>query len=145
MVDAKLENLGQYVRRIMKQKGLTQQQIEERSEHRITSAYVASICTGRAKNLSIEKLKGLALGLGVDLPELIQVAYNLSDQTTDSRTNSYSDPALVLYILQKVVAYPELMQVLQDWSNLPAKKQREIVRAFQKTLEARLKPTLRPE
>ena len=56
--------LSAYVRRVMKLKGLTQNDVEQMSGGRITDGYVASITTDRATNLSVEKLVALADGLG---------------------------------------------------------------------------------
>ena len=56
----------------MKLKGLTQKDVQRMSGGRITDGYVASITTGRAKNLSVDKLKALADGLGVDVDALFE-------------------------------------------------------------------------
>ena len=68
------QQLGEYVKWVMKLKGLTQKDVQRLSGGKITDGYVASITTGRAGNLSVEKLKALADGLGVDLDDLFHVA-----------------------------------------------------------------------
>ncbi|HSO75224.1 MAG TPA: helix-turn-helix domain-containing protein, partial [Blastocatellia bacterium] len=57
--------LRTYVKRIMTQKGLTLRDIEMRSDAKITDGYVADILRGTAANPSAEKIKALAVGLGV--------------------------------------------------------------------------------
>ena len=70
----KLETLDQYVKRILGEKQLTMREVEERSEHKIADAYVASIVKGIAKNLSVDKLKALAVGLGEPEETVFKVA-----------------------------------------------------------------------
>jgi len=59
------KQLGEYVKWVMKLKGLTQKDVQRLSGWQITDGYVASITTGRAGNLSVDKLRALADGLGV--------------------------------------------------------------------------------
>ena len=68
------KQLGEYVKWVMKLKGLTQKDVQRLSGWQITDGYVASITTGRAGNLSVDKLRALADGLGVDLDDLFHVA-----------------------------------------------------------------------
>ena len=67
-------NLADYVRRIMLDKGLNAQDVERRSNKRITRGYVSKILSGAQKNLSVEKLEALADGLGQPLIEILWVA-----------------------------------------------------------------------
>ena len=55
-------DLSEYVKRVMKLKGLTQKDVQRMSGWRITDGYVASITTARATNLSVDKLLALADG-----------------------------------------------------------------------------------
>lgn len=113
------KGLAEYVRRIMGLKSLTQRDIEDLSGGTITSAYVASILTGRAKNLSVEKLKALALGLGVEADELFHVALGQSNGPQGQSQASYrSDPLVVLEIIQKVLVSPSVAQILEEVLNM---------------------------
>ncbi len=70
----KLETLDQYVKRIMGEKQLTMREVQERSGHKIAGAYVARIMRGIARNLSVDKLKALAVGLGEPEETVFKVA-----------------------------------------------------------------------
>ena len=59
------EGLGTYVRRVLREKKLTLSDVERRAGSNISDSYVHGISTGRVKNLSLDKLKALARGLGV--------------------------------------------------------------------------------
>lgn len=59
------EGLDRYVRRILKEKNLTLSDVERRADSNISDSYVHGISTGSIKNLSVDKLKALARGLGV--------------------------------------------------------------------------------
>src|ERR1051325_335236 len=77
MAVVNIETLGQYVTRIMKAKGLKQDEVRRLSGNRITDGYVRDIMTGRANNPSVEKLKALARGLSVPEDDLFRVARGL--------------------------------------------------------------------
>jgi transcriptional regulator with XRE-family HTH domain len=68
------ENLSGYVRRILKEKGLTLSDVERRAGGEISDSYVAGITSGSVKNLTLEKLKALAKGLGVSEYRVIEIA-----------------------------------------------------------------------
>ena len=57
-------DLSRYIRKVMKEKNLTQRDIELRSGGKITDGYVADILSGDAKNPSVDKIKALARGEG---------------------------------------------------------------------------------
>jgi transcriptional regulator with XRE-family HTH domain len=70
----RFETLDKYVRRVLKEKELTLSAVERQAGGDISDSYVASITTGNVKNLSLEKLKALARGLGVTEREIFAVA-----------------------------------------------------------------------
>ena len=104
-------DLGEYVKRVMKLKGLTQKDVQRMSGGRITDGYVASITTGRAKNLSVDKLRALADGLGVDTDELFHVACGLQD---DSGVSNAPDSLMILETVQQAVMSPAVTQILHE-------------------------------
>lgn len=69
-----METLAEYVTRIMDEKGLKVADIERRSGGEIADSYITKIMRGTSKNPTIDKLKILAQGLGVDEDEIFQVA-----------------------------------------------------------------------
>jgi len=112
MAGAKHE-LGEYVKRVMKLKGLTQKDVQRMSGGRITDGYVASITTGRAKNLSVDKLRALADGLGVDTDELFHVACGLRG-LDDSGMSNAPDSLMILETVQQAVMSPAVTQILHE-------------------------------
>ena len=114
MAEAK-HHLGEYVKWVMKLKGLTQKDVQRLSGGRITDGYVASITTGRAGNLSVEKLKALADGLGVDLYDLFDVASGRPGSPDErDKARATTDPLLILDTVQKVVASPDITEILNE-------------------------------
>jgi transcriptional regulator with XRE-family HTH domain len=108
-------DLGEYVKRVMKLKGLTQKEVQRVSGGRITDGYVASISIGRACNPSVDKLKALADGLGVDVDELFHVACGLPQDMEDRGKSSHtSDPLMILETVRKAVVNPEVIQILHE-------------------------------
>jgi len=108
-------DLGEYVKRVMKLKGLTQKDVQRVSGGRITDGYVASISIGRACNPSVDKLKALADGLGVDMDELFHVACGLPEDMDDQGKSSYApDPLVLLETVRKAVVNPDVIQILHE-------------------------------
>jgi transcriptional regulator with XRE-family HTH domain len=72
-----METFGKYVSRVMEEKNLTALDVEARASeagHKITDTYVTNIIRGVNRNLSVEKLQALAVGLDIDAVELFKVA-----------------------------------------------------------------------
>lgn len=121
MTTSRGEDLRSYVRRIMKQKGLTLRDVEHRSGERITDGYVSGIIAGTAKNPSVEKVKALADGLGVDVVELFHVACGtFEDSAAELHKVDPSHSLMVLELMQKIVISPELIDLLHEILNLSA-------------------------
>ena len=106
-------DLGEYVKRVMKLKGLTQKDVQRMSGGKITDGYVASITTGRAKNLSVDKLRALAYGLGVDTDELFHVACGLRELDHSGVSNA-PDSLMILETVQQAVMSPDVTQILHE-------------------------------
>lgn len=107
------KDLSEYVRQVMKLKGLTQKDVQRMSGGRITDGYVASITTGRAKNLSVDKLKALADGLGVDADALFRVACGRLEGLEVSGSGG-PDVLMILETVQKAVMSPDVTEILEE-------------------------------
>ena len=83
-VEEPVETLSDYVRRIMSEKRLTLREVARRSGSNITQGYVGGIVQGIHTNPSVEKLKALAAGLGVDENEAFRVARGLAPRQPSS-------------------------------------------------------------
>lgn len=115
MAESNKGPLSRYVRRTMKQKGLTLRDIEVRSEGRITDGYVADILRGAANNPSAEKIKALASGLGVDAHALFDVICGPFElRKGEAPGKDTSDLELFVEMMQEVAESPELMKVVEE-------------------------------
>ena len=77
------ENLSSYVRRILREKGLTLSDVERRAGGEISDSYVAGITSGSVRNLTLDKLKALARGLGVSEYRVIEIASGIPNPGDD--------------------------------------------------------------
>lgn len=68
------ESLDRYVRRILKERGLSYADVEERSQGAISDSYIGNIVTGTVGSVTVAKLKALARGLDVSEDEIFAVA-----------------------------------------------------------------------
>ena len=69
-----MKNLRDYLRTVMKQKGLSVPEIAERSGNTIKPSYIFDILKGKTQYISVDKLNALAKGLGIDQVELFKIA-----------------------------------------------------------------------
>jgi transcriptional regulator with XRE-family HTH domain len=108
-------DLSRFVRQVMKEKGLTQRDVELRSDGKITDGYVADILSGDAKNPSVEKVKALARGLDVNVIELFRVACGPCEQSAMGRERVViSEVAPFLEMMLEVADSPELIKIVQE-------------------------------
>jgi transcriptional regulator with XRE-family HTH domain len=127
---ARTEDLRQYVKRVMRRKNLTLRDIEMRSGGRITDGYVSGIIAGVAKNPSVDKIRALADGLGVEVAEVFHVACGLPAISDGSpRPDPYSSLAL-LDLMQRVVLTPELLDFLCELVTLPTQERLSLLRTL---------------
>ena len=107
------EDLRQYVKRTLKLKRLSLRDVQRQSGGSITQGYVGAIIKGTNSNLTVDKLKALALGLGVDEDEIFLVARGA--QQHGERRAQLSDQAQalsILELLQKTITDVEMLQIL---------------------------------
>ena len=71
---SKQESLDRYVRRVLKEKGLSYAEVEARSEGAISDSYIGNIVTGSVGSVPVAKLKALARGLDVSEDEIFAIA-----------------------------------------------------------------------
>ena len=135
--------LNEYVRRVMKLKGLTQKDVERMSGGRITDAYVASITTDRATNLSVDKLVALADGLGVDPDQLFHVARGLPEGQL-GRTSS-SEALRILETVQKAVASPDVTEILNEAVRLSTDERSLLLKSMKRASANKSKSKRKPK
>ena len=140
MPSAKKNGLDEYVKRVMKLKGLTQKDVQRLSGGRITDGYVASITTGRARNLSVDKIGALAEGLGVDTDELFHVACGTTEVVDQRRKDGHSvDPLMILETVQKAVASPDVTEILDRVVRLSPEERRVFLKSLKRLGESERK------
>ena len=112
---SKIESLAQYVQRILHEKNLKHNDVEERSRHNgdkgIAHASIGQIVNGIAKNPSVSKLKALAVGLDEPEDDLFNVARGLP---LDYKSTGSRDPwpgALLAKAIGKIVSSSQTQRI----------------------------------
>jgi transcriptional regulator with XRE-family HTH domain len=118
------ETLSQYVQRIMKQKDLGLTDIERNCNKEMTASYIGKVASGSVTNLSVEKIVALAKGLDVDPYEIFAVSYGVPPGDPH-RPDAY----VLIDIMQKLLADPELMEAVNYLVNLSV-EQRKVFAKF---------------
>jgi transcriptional regulator with XRE-family HTH domain len=107
------EDLRQYVKRTLKLKRLSLRDVQRRSGGDITQGYVGAIIKGTNSNLTVDKLKALARGLGVDEDEIFLVARSAQGQSeARARLSDQAQALSILELLQKTVSDVEMLEIL---------------------------------
>lgn len=129
------ESLGQYVRRVLKEKNLSLSEVEQRAGGRISDSYICSITTGGAGSVTVAKLKALARGL--DVPEDDIFAAARGSQSEDDGEFQVSDFALLFRKFKDLAPEDKgevqaLLQVLQreiEWRQMRPQNRMRLVSA----------------
>ncbi len=118
------EELKDFVKRILKQKRLTLKDVQQRSGGSITQAYVSAIVRGVYTNLTVEKLKALARGLGVEEDKIFRVARGVSSEEAFSeKGNNLYQITYFLDLMQQVADNPQLLEIIDELLRMPSDTQ----------------------
>ena len=109
----KVETLGEYLKRIMSEKRLTMIDVQERSDRRITDAYIANIMKGIANNPSVDKLKALAVGIGEPEDDVFKVARGVPLDGKQEENGEPWSAGGIVKAMEMVMTSPERTQILR--------------------------------
>jgi transcriptional regulator with XRE-family HTH domain len=123
------ENLREFLKRVMKQKGLTLRDVEQNCGKKITNSYISRVINGKGQNLTLETIVALAEGFEVDPHDIFAAAYGKPPQ------NVAVDPLLLIEMLQKLASNPQLVQVIREWTRLSAEEQLVMLQAIERINE----------
>ena len=117
----KVESLGEYLKRIMSEKRLTMIDVQERSDRRITDAYIANLMKGIASNPSVDKLKALAVGLGEPEESVFKVARGVPLDGAQEQNGEPWSAGGIVKAMEMVMLSPERTQILRALIEMPIK------------------------
>ena len=100
MDKSQMDPFSRYVRRRMREQHLSRRDVSARSGGKIGESYVGAIIKGKCTNVSIDKLKALARGLGVDEMELARIALGDGEQSSFAGSET-EDRSLILVDMRK--------------------------------------------
>jgi transcriptional regulator with XRE-family HTH domain len=110
------ETLGEYVKRMAEQRGISLKELERRSGGRVTGSHLSKIISGASKNVTVETVVGLALGLDVDPHQVFSVASGYGQKETAA-----VDPLVLADAVKKLATNPDLLDVIREWARMGAK------------------------
>jgi len=115
-----METLGEYLDRVMRQKNLTPKELAKRCK--VTDSYIGRVRKGTSDNLTVQTMVMLAEGLEVNAHEIFTAASGIPVDEA-----SHMDPLLLLHQIQKLIHNPAGFEVLQQWLQLPSRKQKRLL------------------
>src|ERR1044072_6400048 len=122
------ETLGEYVKRMTEQKGISLRELERRSGGRVTGSHLSKITKGSSKNVTVETVVGLALGLDVDPHEVLSIA---SGHSIKEATEADSVDLLMLAdAMKKLASSPQLLEVIRAWAKMSDKQQKALLESL---------------
>lgn len=136
------ETLARYVARVIQEKDLKHHEVKKMSGGGITDGYVRGILTGKATNLSVQKLKALARGLGVSEDEIFRVARGLPLEGEGSPQEQPVSYRVIVNLMSASLKNRTLTELLSEAGRLSMESQEEAVRLL-KYLNARKRTSSR--
>ena len=112
------ETLGEYVKRMAGQRGISLRELERRSGGRVTGSHLSKIIHGASKNITVETVVGLAVGLDVDPHYVFSVASGYGGKEAAA-----VDPMVWADAAKKLAMHPDLLDVIKEWGKMTAKEQ----------------------
>ena len=130
------ENLSEYIKRVVKQKDLKLRDIERKSNGKITNGYISGIVNGKITNLSVDKLKALALGLDVDAHDIFAAALGEERYRFRSISNKTAPNAQwLIEVMQEILASPELTNLVDELVHLSRKERAMVMKVVQSLID----------
>ena len=115
----KVEPLGEYLKRIMSEKRLTMIDVQERSDKKITDAYIANLMKGIASNPSVDKLKALAVGIGEPEENVFKIARGVPLDGAEEQNGEPWSAGGIVKAMELIIASPERTQILRAMMQMP--------------------------
>jgi transcriptional regulator with XRE-family HTH domain len=115
-----METLAQYLDRNLKQRNLKPVDVAEITG--LSASYISRVIQGKKKNLTVETIAILVEKLELDPLELFTAAYG-----KPVRVGEGISGLLVADTIQKLVLNPDLIELIQVLSRLPAKQQKTML------------------
>jgi len=119
------EGFDEYVRRVMKQKGLKAVDVERNSGNKIDRSHVSKFMRGVETNPSANAMMALAAGLGVNGHEIFSA---VTGCVLDDSRPRLSEVLEFLSLVEKVAADPELVEAVRGMVGLPQKGRAAIMK-----------------
>lgn len=110
------EGFDEYIRRVMKQKGLKAVDVERNSGSKIDRSHVSKFMRGVETNPSANAMMALAAGLGVNGHEIFTA---VTGCVPDDGKPPLADVLEFLALVEKVAADPELVEAVRGMVSLP--------------------------
>ena len=104
------ENLSEYICRVMRLKNLNARDVERNSGNKINNSHVSKLMKGIETNPSVNAIKALARGLGVNPHEILTAATRCPP---DESQPPAVDVLEFLGVIEKVATDTELIEALQ--------------------------------
>jgi transcriptional regulator with XRE-family HTH domain len=126
------ETFGEYVTRVMRQKGLGATDVERKSGNKIDRSHVSKIMRGVETNPSAKAMMALAAGLGVGPHEIFTAVTGCPPD--ESQANA-PDVREILSMMERVAMDSELADALRGFMRIPEGGRAAVARMLELSYE----------
>jgi transcriptional regulator with XRE-family HTH domain len=134
------ETFGEYVARVMRQKGLNATDVERNSGDKIDRSHVSKIMRGVETNPSAKAMMALAAGLGVSPHEVFTAVTGCSP---DESQPGAPDVREILSMMERVAMDPKLAEALRGFMCIPEGGRAAVTRMLKFSDELNQQPVRR--
>jgi hypothetical protein len=125
----KVENpLSRFVRNKMREEHLSRRDVSIRSGGLIGETYVGAITSGTCTNVTVEKLKALARGLGIDEMELAAVAFGEAAESWKDDSAAADHSFLLINVKKKVLMSADVAEITRQLIELGPRERSAVLK-----------------
>ena len=130
--------LSRYVQRKVKEQHLSRRDVSVRSGGEIGESYVGAIMNGTCANVTIDKLRALARGIGADEMELARIALGSAVAPAIAAVTDDEHSLILVDIRKKVIISSDVAEIARHLVQLSPRERNSVLRFVRKLVKAKV-------
>jgi transcriptional regulator with XRE-family HTH domain len=143
MADPQLDPLSYFVKRRIREQNLSRRDVSVRSGGEIAESYVGAIMNGTCTNVSIDKLRALARGIGVGELELARIALGRTTGPAEPDSADFDHSLILVDLRKKAVISSDVGLITQLVMELTPRERTRVLKFVKRVAKDR--PTATPK
>jgi transcriptional regulator with XRE-family HTH domain len=143
MSNLRHDPLSQFVKGRIREQHLSRRDVSVRSGGEIAESYVGAIMNGTCTNVSIDKLRALARGIGVDEMELARIALGRPTEPVEFTDSEVNHSLILVDLRKKSVISSDVAQITQLVMELSPKDRTTVLKLVRKVVREKTRRRLK--